>query len=132
MWQWVGIEGESFNRLEVTAAGEMLTQSVTRSIDPATSLDAATATGPGAALDAGQVIGGATVMVATTGSPTSFDVTLETSVDGLVWFDTGAAITVSGTAANTEVRGRFYRANLTALTGGTDPTVTALLAATHT
>lgn len=97
------------------------------SIAPVTSLSAVTSTGAGTALDAGRVVTGATLHVVATGDP-AFDVEVQVSTDGSTWFDTGAAITVSGTSALASAHGRYYRANLTALTGGTTPTVTAILA----
>lgn len=95
-----------------------------------TSLNAATSTGAGSALDAGQIIPAATMYVSTTGGPT-FDVELQVSLDGSNWFDSGAAITVSGTTALASTHARYYRANLTALTGGTSPTVTVHIAASY-
>lgn len=60
----------------------------------------------------------------TTGSPSSFYVDLEGSLDGTNWFSLG---TISG--ASYIVVGdyavRYVRANLSGLTGGTNPTVTA-------
>lgn len=98
------------------------------SVAPVTSLNAVSATGAGTALDAGRVVSGCTLHVNTTGSPAAIDVEVQVSVDNVVWFDTGAAITVSGTSALASAHGRYYRANLTVLTGGTSPTVTAILA----
>lgn len=134
VWHHVGLEDVETHRADITPEQELRVTSATSTplaLSAVTSLDTATAIGPGTALDAGQIISGATLMVVTTGSPTSFDVELEVSVDNMVWFQTGAAITVSGTAGNTEVKGQYYRAHLTELTGGTSPTVTAIIAANH-
>lgn len=98
------------------------------SIAPVTSLNAVSSTGAGAVLDAGQVVSGCTMHVATTGTPSAFDVEIQVSTDNVTWFNTGAAITVSGTSARAEAHGRYYRANLTSLTGGSSPTITAILA----
>jgi hypothetical protein len=86
-------------------------------------------TGTGTALDAGRVISGATMHVTTTGSPDAFDVEVQVSTDNVTWFNSGAAITVSDTSALCSAHARYYRARLTVLTGGTSPTVTAILAA---
>jgi hypothetical protein len=134
VWHHVGLQDLETHRADITPIGELrVTSDTSRSlaIDPHTSLNAATSLGPGSALDGGQVINSATLLVSATGNPESFDVELQVSIDNVTWFNTGAAITVSGTAGNTEVQGRYYRANLTELEGGTTPTVTAIITATH-
>lgn len=135
IWRSVGITDNKY-RVGVTDLEEMKTHArqsgdwtvTPDGIDPVVSLDAVSATGPGVALDAGRVVRSATLMVSSTGTPDVMDVEVQVSVNGVDWFDTGAAITVSGTAALANAQARYYRANLTALSGGTSPTVTAIIA----
>lgn len=135
IWRSVGITDNKY-RVGVTDLGELKAHArqsgawtvTPDSIDPVVSLDEAAVTGPGIALDAGQVVPGVTLMVDSTGSPAAMDVEVQVSVDGTTWFNTGAAITISGTSALASAHGRYYRANLIVLTGGTSPTVTAVLA----
>lgn len=90
-----------------------------------TSLAAATATGAGAQMDAS----GSrtyTLDVRTTGSPASFTVALEGTLDGTNWTSIGTTSTTGRTRfADSPVK--TIRANLTALSGGTSPTVTAVI-----
>lgn len=142
VWHHVGLS-DNKSTADITPDGELrvaITSPVTSPqggitviptpLASVTSLNAATATGAGSALDAGQVIPAATMYVSTTGGPT-FDVELQASLDGSNWFDSGAAITVSGTTALASTHARYYRANLTVLTGGTSPTVTVHIAASY-
>lgn len=97
---------------------------------PYTSLNAATATGPGTVFDLGVVRSSHSLQTSTTGSPTGVTVLLEGSLGASgPWTTlatststTGDVQTVTGKAV------RYIRANLTVLTGGTAPTVTALIA----
>lgn len=143
VWHHVGLSDNS-STADITPDGELrvaVTSPVTSpqgavtvipaSIEAHTSLDAATATGTGTALDAGQIVPSATMYVAVTGEPDAFDVEVQASLDGTEWFSTGAAITVAGTTALASTHARYYRANLTILTGGTSPTVTVHLAASY-
>lgn len=92
------------------------------------SLNAVTGNATGSSIDLGAAHRNVAFIVSTTGTPTGGTVTLEVSVDGTAWFTTattaavGSSVTM-GTLQNTAVR--FVRTNLTGLTGGTSPTVTA-------
>ena len=96
------------------------------------SLAAATATGPGTEITVppslvGGFISGFTWDVVLTGSPTSVTVDLEGTIDGTTWavYDnyTGSADTQRHVANKPGLR---LRANLTALSGGSSPTVSSL------
>lgn len=69
-----------------------------------------------------------TVDVKTTGSPASYSVQLEGSLDNRTWYIIGTAITADGvynrTVAGAGVNFPFIRANITAVSGGTSPTIT--------
>lgn len=97
-------------------------------LNPATVvvLNAATATGPGTAypVTSSQVF--AQVATGGTVAPTAFNVNIEVSFDKTNWFVAG---TVNNTASYTQVfipsAAKWHRGNLTSITGGTAPTVTA-------
>lgn len=67
-----------------------------------------------------------TVAVNTTGSPASYSVQLEGSMDNTNWKIIGSAITSDGVSAQTtsNIFYPFVRANLTAVSGGTSPKIT--------
>ena len=95
------------------------------------SLDAVTSTGTSDTLIFRQVPETWTVQTTTTGTPTTVTIDVEGSMDGET-FHQVAQHTVSGTGdlfhvVNTPLR--YIRLNLTTLTGGTSPTVTAILEA---
>jgi hypothetical protein len=106
---------------------------------PFTSLNAATATGPGASRDL-ETVGGYHGMIAwSTGSPATAQVTLEGSHDGSNWVILGTGVNATGgpaslivpsssTPGNPGLLVRYVRANLTSLSGGSSPTVTATIA----
>lgn len=98
---------------------------------PRKALDAATAVGPGEPIDLEGVFGTYSLVVSTIGSPTSARVDLQGSFDGIDWFATGVSVTTTttghGSVADSHLW-RFLRANLITLTGGSAPTVTALVA----
>ncbi|HZP55041.1 hypothetical protein [Actinocrinis sp.] len=97
---------------------------------PSTSLNAATATGPGAVIDLGVVRSSHTLQTTVTGSPTGVTVNLEGSLTATgPWTTLATSTSTTGdvqTATGKAVR--YVRANLTVLTAGTSPTVTALIA----
>lgn len=97
------------------------------------SLDAVASTGPGSELnfDSPRYFGVVSLQVFFTGSPSDVEVNLEGTLDGVTWNSMGnwhspenpgliASIGVSPVLG--------LRANLVSLTGGTSPTVTALIA----
>lgn len=98
---------------------------------PFTSLNAATSTGPGTSRDLERPTRLFTMVVSATGSPSSVSVDLEGSLDGSFWFalvrrnDIGAA-TVGDSAGAHFVR--YVRANALTLSGGSSPTLTAVIA----
>lgn len=67
------------------------------------------------------------MIVTVTGSPTSVSVNLEGSHDNVNWVNlTTYTSTSSGYVSfDSQVRVRYVRANLTAITGGSSPTITA-------
>jgi hypothetical protein len=97
---------------------------------PFRSLDAATSTGAGIAVDLGEVLTTHSMIAVATGSPSNRHVELQGSHDGFVWAvlatadpgDAGLATTVINTPL------RYVRANLATLAGGTSPTVTVTIA----
>lgn len=92
-----------------------------------TSLRGATGTGAG---DNRSVPGTVTyaISVQTTGSPASFNVNVEGTLDGTNWSSLGS-ITAAGVSWQVDKPVSQIRANLTTLTGGTAPTVTAMIMA---
>ncbi|MFD4343411.1 hypothetical protein ACFWQ6_00765 [Streptomyces coelicoflavus] len=97
---------------------------------PFTSLDAATAAGPGEAKDLEGALAIHFLIAVVTGGPSTADIALEGSHDGVTWV---TLATASGTVASRTARAeayavRYVRANLTSLSGGSAPTVTATIA----
>lgn len=92
-----------------------------------TSLDAATADTEGAVIDFGGTVNFATVVAATTGDPTDGTVKIMMSIDGVTFVDSLSDITLSSTPDCGFIRAafRYLRCDLTGLTTGTAPTVTA-------
>lgn len=97
---------------------------------PFTSLNAATTTGPGSSKDFEDVSGNHTMIVTTTGSPSEVVVRLQGSHNGSVWVDLGS-VDAFGSAPGIVAAAylvRHVRANISTLTGGSAPTVTATIA----
>lgn len=95
---------------------------------PATSVDAATSTGAGSAIDLGHSYAWHTAVVWTTGSP-SVTVLLEFSHDGMHWASfNNASGGSSPFSVLTNRVARYVRANVTEFSGGTSPTVTVTIA----
>ncbi len=97
-----------------------------------TSLNAATATGPGdvAAVGGAAPLGGVPRKIAwekrVTGAPTAVQVDIEGSLDNSNWYQLDTENTTGNTFREITQRGaKFIRARLVTLTGGTSPTVTA-------
>ena len=96
-------------------------------------LDAATSTGASNSIPVRKIMQDHTVQATITGAPSAVTVDLEGSLDGDNWFQLGTHPFTAGelTAAQAmfhvvEKPVRYVRLNLTTLTGGTSPTVTAL------
>ena len=87
-------------------------------------LDAAAATGTSSSIELTSV--NYAVQVVATGSPTGITVDLEGSLDGTNFLEIGT-ISAAGIFFVTDSPVKHVRANLTALTGGTAPTVTVLV-----
>ena len=94
-------------------------------------LDAATATGEGAAFETGKPLSTHTVAVKTTGAPTAVVIDLEGSLDDITYHQlaqhTFIAAEITAEAAMFHVSNKpvnYVRANLITLTAGTAPTVT--------
>lgn len=93
-------------------------------------LAGATATGPGNFIDFGNARNIFGLQVVTTGTPSTFTVKLELSLDGVTWLAaTNTFTNASTTIVSNTGPARYARANLTALTGGTNPTFTAFITA---
>lgn len=96
---------------------------------PFTSLNAATTTGAGASKDLEEVLATHLAIVEITGNPSSVTIVLEGSHDGSRWVYLGQVANFNGVTAIAGAGAvRHIRANLTTLTGGTSPTVTATIA----
>lgn len=96
---------------------------------PNTSLNAVTAPGAGSVTDLGVVRSVHSMQTSVTGSPSAATVNLEGSLNGTLWATLATSTSTTSdvqTASGKAVR--YVRANLTTLTGGTAPTVTALIA----
>lgn len=91
------------------------------------SLNAVSVTGIGAALEFDVPRSPVSLHVIVTGAPT-FEVDLEGSIDGINWARVGAT-TSAGAMVSATAPVMMIRANLTSISGGTSPTITALLAA---
>ena len=96
-------------------------------------LDAATATGASNDMPVRKIIKDHTVYASITGAPTAVTVDLEGSLDGTNWVQLATHPFTAGELTATQAMFhvidkpvRFVRVNLTALTGGTSPTVTVL------
>lgn len=115
------------NNLVSFAGGALPTSSGS---GPTASLSAVTATGAGTVVDLGVVRSSHTMQTTVTGAPATVSVNIEGSLAAAgPWAvlanstsTTGDVQTASGKAV------RYVRANLVTLTGGTAPTVTALIA----
>lgn len=95
---------------------------------PFASLDAATATGPGASRDLESLFRVITMAMSTTGSPSTVAIDLEGSHDGTNWFQLIGGTPSQGAVSIGTHLVRHVRANLKTLTGGSSPTVTATIA----
>jgi hypothetical protein len=94
----------------------------------AVSLNAVTANGPGVPVDFGGGVKDVSIEVTTTGSPTGGTVTLMVSDDGVTYVATTTTVTVGANPAAAVLSNgawRYVRTDLSSLTGGTAPTVTA-------
>jgi len=97
-----------------------------------TSLDAATAIGAGSSIEFDLPRTNIAMIVVATGSPSSWQVALQGTIDGITWANLAAPVMLSGNDFAL-VHGigpvMAVRANLQALEGGSSPTVTATIAA---
>lgn len=94
------------------------------------SLNAVTAVGAGNSIDLEFSYGKFTMQTKVTGAPTAVSVTLEGSLDGTTWTTLATSSSLTGDQTySVDKQQRFVRANLGTLTGGTAPTVTALIVA---
>jgi hypothetical protein len=95
-----------------------------------TSLSAATSTGAGTSVFFGVPVAAAGLLVVATGSPASFNVNLEGTIDGAHYFTLAAVTQATAGGIAGVTRGSMppvigTRANLTAFSGGSSPTFTA-------
>jgi hypothetical protein len=99
-------------------------------VPTAQSLSAVTATGAGAVFNYGQLVQGVSLQTLITGAPASLNINLEGSLDGVNFVTmTSSTSTTGEVKSDTTHLVQYVRANLTALTGGTSPTVTATIGA---
>ena len=96
---------------------------------PVTALNAVTTVGPSAPVDLGGDSSQLLLSVMTTGTPAAIGVALEGSLDGQDWREVIVASNPAGEARTCAGYFRFIRANLLNITGGSSPTVTAVIAA---
>lgn len=72
------------------------------------------------------------MQVAFTGAPTTLTVKLELSLDGVTWFTSASQVTQADTTGKivtvVDTPARYVRANCTAASGGTSPTLKAYVA----
>lgn len=94
---------------------------------PYQSLNAATATGVGATFDLGSSLVNHSLSVVVTGSG-SATVALEVSHDGVNFVSITTVSTTTFNLLQGTRTARYVRANLTSLSGGSSPTVTASVA----
>lgn len=113
------------NAVVLTSGAQLVSKGVVTS---QTSLNAVTANGNGTVVDLGSAYSNISFVVSTTGTPTGGTVTLSVSVDNTVFVATATTASV-GTNPTTSSLGnvayRYVRLDLTGLTGGASPTVTA-------
>lgn len=119
-------DGEG-NLVTVSGGGSLSTSSGS---GPSTSLNAVTATGAGTVVDLGVVRSVHTMQTTVTGAPSAVTVNLEGSLSaGGPWAVLVASTSTAGDVQTVSGKAvRYVRANLVTLTGGTSPTVTALIA----
>lgn len=97
---------------------------------PALKMDRLTANGSTSAINLGHVCKTFTFQTVVTGTPTSFTLTYQGSLDGVNWFTLGTSTATAGDAQHiVDKPAMFVRATLSALTGGTAPSVTAMVGA---
>lgn len=116
--------------LDFTPGGQM--PATTGTVNATTSLNAVAANGNGTVVDFGSAKRCVSLLISTTGAPTAGTVTLSVSLDGVTYVAsaTTAAVTANPAVAFlANVAVRYARADLSALAGGTAPTVTAKLMA---
>lgn len=97
---------------------------------PHASLNAVTGVGAGTSIDLEFAYRCFTMQTTVTGAPTAVSITLQGSLDGTNWFTLATSTSTTGDLQHVVDKPvRFVRANLGTLTGGTAPTVTALIVA---
>lgn len=92
------------------------------------SLNAVTTTGAGVAIYTDEPKIHASLQVSSTGAPASFSVTIEYTLNGTDWIAI-SGLGGSGMVARDIPASIGIRANLTSLSGGTSPTITAWVGA---
>lgn len=95
-----------------------------------TSLSAVTSTGAGVSVFFGGPTAAVGLLVVTTGSPSTFNVNLEGTIDGSNYFTLTSVTNATASGVAGVTRGSIppvigARANLTAFSGGASPTFTA-------
>jgi len=93
------------------------------------SLNAVTSTGPGGVLTFHEPKSNVSMQVIVTGSPSECVVDLQGSLDGSNFFGMSSVLTGSPSCALAAFPILYLRASLRTLSGGSSPTVTAIVAA---
>lgn len=97
---------------------------------PAIRTTAQTANGSTTSVDLGAVYRTFTFQSIVTGTPTSFTNTYQGSLDNVNWYTLVASTAVAGEAQFVvDKPAQYVRATLSALVGGTSPTITAIVGA---
>jgi hypothetical protein len=91
-----------------------------------TALPLTNAIGFGPAIQLKQAVASLGIYIKSTGSPT-YSITVQGSLDGTNWFTLGTAVTSDGYTAITGDPVSWVRLDLSAFTGGTNPTIVGLL-----
>lgn len=123
----------SINRWRDAIAGSTVQgrASVAPGTGAMTSLSAAAAPGNGTAFNLGSAVNNISVQLNVSGTPSAVSVSFQGSLDGTNWNTIGSAITSSAATSLTAFAGTpvtQIRAVLNTLSGGSSPTVTALIA----
>lgn len=135
--QLIGFNGAAYDRIRVANSGATSTGklAVSGGTGAFTSLNAATANANGAAISFGTAHTRLVGVVTVTGAPATYTVTMQVSIDNTNWEPLATTFTQADANGKTKFMtdsGLCFiqaRAVLSALTGGTAPTVTCALAA---
>lgn len=134
----LAFNGSTYDRLRSGAQSAVTGRlSIVSGTSVTQALSAVAVTGASATTDYGAAHSKHSMQVVLTGSPTVVTVALEASLNGSQWMTAATWSTGAGQASGdivftSDKPVRYVRANLTTLTGGTSPTVSAYLTAVST